>query len=122
MNDDITLSGVVFARASQNELESKRFNMSNGITNPRTLTIKRQNSRNSATKQNETRHLVRFDTVYGDGSEGSPRTPAYAYVVFGYESDAPNAGAAVADVIVTLKAFLASANPDYVNLVLQRQN
>lgn len=119
MNQDITLNTIVFAKSFDTKEGSTRTSTARGINLPDVMTIKRQDSVDSATKVATKRTTVRIDRQSVDTVTGKKYITS-AYVVIAVPELAVQGD--VDNVIATFRALIASTSPNYITQVLNSES
>lgn len=107
MDTNLTIDSVVYNKVNDTDTGSVRRNTSVGLSSPKLLTIKHQNSVDSKTKEPKVRSLVRFDISQPVGTPAIRSTDSMQIVIEVPESSTP---ARVQEVIDAGLAFFGTAS------------
>lgn len=118
MDANLTINTIVFNKSFDEKDGSERRSSARGINLPDILSIKRQTSVDSATKQPTMRFVVRTDR-WNETAEGV-RYCASVYTVFAIPEAATQTD--VDTVVATHRALLASTTPNYVVQLLNSES
>lgn len=118
MDANLTINTIAFNKSFDTQEGSERRSSARGINLPDILSIKRQGSVDSKTKQNTTRYVARFDR-WNETSEGVRYNTALYLVVAVPEAATQDD---VDTIVATFRAFVASETPDYLAAVLNSES
>lgn len=117
MDANITLNSIPFAKTFDERGGSERQSSARGINTPDVLIVKHQDATDNTYKSATKRRMIRIDRVAEDEDGKKYNTSAYLVLVIPEEAASEDTD----NVLATLRALVASSDPDYLDQLLNNE-